>query len=273
MTSIQSNTKMSAPKTFGPPWWKEGRKWGSNSTPCRLYPPSEVAPLSSDNDSVDSYDSGFLVPPRESVFEPEPSWQNTFHNLHDLMTGSTEQNRDEVTFEQVGSLLRALQPPPPPRPSSPVVLKEPALSEYELLRQKDLEEDKAALQILRETQHENSTTLKTLLAKQEELCQALQKKEDDWAAEQERQKKVYRPRYLAAVAPAAKPDFRENKQLDDLQMELTKIRVAMGDYKMKRAKLLKRIEDGEAFMIQAHKNLEILREYRKFEHTYVGDYI
>jgi hypothetical protein len=47
----------------------------------------------------------------------------------------------------------------------------------------------------------------------------------------------------------------------------------MGDYKVKRSKLLHRIEDGEAFMAQAAKNLEILREYRKFEHTLVGDYI
>jgi hypothetical protein len=262
MTSTQSTTKMSEPKIFGPQWWKEGRKWGSRSTPSRLNQDmSESEPLEFEG-----------LPRRSDCFSPEPTWQNTFHDLHDLMTGSTEQNRDEVTFEQVGSLLRALQPPRP-TPPPPVVYKEPSFSEYELLRQKDLEDDKAALVILRETQHENSNTLKTLVAKQDELIASLQKKEDEWTAEQERQKKVYRPRYLAAVAPAQKPVFRENKQLDDLQMELTKIRVAMGDYKVKRSKLLHRIEDGEAFMAQAAKNLEILREYRKFEHTLVGDYI
>lgn len=282
------SSKITPPTVFGPQWWKEGRKWGSRSTPCRLYPVSDDVPLSSDNDSNTSYEDDFFPPRRDSVFEPsgplepeptwhqpagpEPTWQEMFHNLNDLLTGNTEQNRKEVSFEQVGILLHALNPP---RSIQPVVLeyKEPSLSEYELARQKDLEDDKAALITMRETQHENRKKLKELMAKQDEIGTALQKKEDEWNAEQERQKKVYRPRYLAAAAPATKPAFRETQMLESVQEELLKVRHAMNDYQMKVNTLKHRIEKGEAFMVESFKNLEILRDYRKFEHTLVGDYI
>ncbi len=284
------SNKITPPTKFGPPWWKEGRKWGDRSTPCRLYPVSDSleTPLSSDNDSNVSYEDEFFPPSRDSIFEPsgsigpeptwhqpvgpDPTWQEMFHNLNDLLTGKTEENRKDVTFEQIGSLIVALNPP---RRIQPVALeyKEPGLSDYELARQKELEDDKAALVTMRETQHENRKKLKELTAKQDEIGNALQKKENDWYAEQERQKKVYRPRYLAAVAPATKPVFRETQMLEDIQEELLKIRHAMNDYQMKVNALKKRIEKGEAFMVQAYEGLEILREYRKFDHTLVGDYI
>ncbi len=266
------STKITPPTVFGPQWWKEGRKWGDRSTPCRLYPVSESVDYS-DNDSNASYeDDYYSLPRRSDPLEPEPTWQEMFHNLNDLLTGKTEENRKEVTFDQVGSLIHALNPP---RVIKPVAIeyKEPALSEYELARQKDLEDDKAALIAMRETQHENRKKLKELMAKQDEIGSALQKKEDEWHAEQERQKKVYRPRYLAAVAPATKPAFRETQMLESIQEELLKVRHAMNDYQMKVNALKYRIEKGEAFMVDSFKNLEILREYRKFEHTLVGDYI
>lgn len=281
-TINKMSSKITPPTVFGPQWWKEGRKWGDRSTPCRLYPVSESVDYS-DNDSNASYEDDYSSLPRRSdplepeptwnqPVGPEPTWQEMFHNLNDLLTGKTEENRKEVSFEQVGVLLHALNPP---RVIKPVVIeyKEPGLSEYELARQKDLEDDKAALVTMRETQHENRKKLKELMTKQDEIVSALQQKEDEWHAEQERQKKVYRPRYLAAVTPATKPAFREIQMLESIQEELLKVRHAMNDYQMKVTALKYRIEKGEAFMVESFKNLEILREYRKFEHTLVGDYI
>jgi len=277
--SIATQNKMSAinpPKKFGPQWWREGRKWGDRSTPCRVYPKQEEdTPIrfcdESSYDSDGSYDMREYLPSRDKVFEPEPTWQNIFHNLHDLVTGSSEENRSEVTFEQVGSLIHALNPPRPVPP--PIVYKEPALSEYELARQKDLEEDKEALVQIRQAYHENRKKLKALTEKQDEVSKVLQKKEDDWDAEQERQKKVYRPKYLAAVAPAKKPVFREEAELEKITEQLTEVRYAMNDHQQKVSALKLRIEKGEAFMKQAYEHLEILREFRKFDHTLVGDYI
>lgn len=268
MTTQALTQKMSAiqpPKTFGPQWWREGRKWGDLSTPCRLFPPSEDA---SDMDSLE-----FEGLPRRSDYPPppEPTWQELFHDLHDLVTGTDEENRTEVSFEQVGSLIHALNPPRP-RPA-PVVYKEPALSEYELWKQKELEENKELLVQVRQTYHENRKKLKELVAKQNEVSNALQKKEDDWNAEQERQKKVYRPRYLAAVAPPSKPVFREEAELEKLMDQLTETRRAMSDHEAKVSSLKRKIEEGEAFMKQSYEHLEILREYRKFDQTLVGDYI
>jgi hypothetical protein len=251
------------PKTFGPQWYREGRKWGDRSTPCRLYPTSEV--------SEGLEFEGIPRRPDYSSLAPEPTWQEMFHNLHDLLTGGEEENRAEVSFDQMGSLIAALSPPRP-RPE-PIEYKEPGLSEYELLRQTDLEEDKQALATLRETNHENRNTLKALMEKQTEISNSLQAKEDEWAAEQERQKKVYRPKYLAALAPSKRPAFLEDKKLESLMEQLTEIRRAMSDYQVKVTRLKLRIENGETFMKQAFENLEILREYRKFEHTLVGDYI
>jgi hypothetical protein len=264
------------PRKFGPQYWVEGRKWGDRSTPCRLYPKQEEEAVvrlwdESSYDTDGSYDERPVLPRRDGLFEPEPTWQHFFYNLHDLVTGTTTEDRGEVTFEKVGALIHALNPPKPLPP--PIVYKEPALSEYELLRKAELEAAKEELKALRESQHDNRKKLKELTAKQDAVALALQKKETDWETEQARQKSVYRPRYLAAVSPAKKPQFREEKELEDLIAQLTQLRRLMGDYDTKVSRLKAEIMKGEEFMKQAEEGLEILREYRKFDESMVGGYI
>ncbi len=260
--STNTQSKMQAPRKFGPQWWVEGRKWGDLSTPARCYPKEE------DSTPEDWFEG---VPRRSDIPPPpEPTWQEIFHDLHDLLTGSNTENRQDVSFDQVASLRAAMNPPRPLPP--PVVYCEPSLSPYELSRQAELEQDKLDLESFRQTQHENKKKLKELTAKQDELSASLTEKENKWYEETERQKKVYRPRHLPPLE-FKKPVFPETRELEKLTEEMTKLRSAMADYSSKVSKMKTKIAVGEEFMKQAFIGLEVLREYRKFDETLVGDYI
>ena len=262
ITHLRKNT-MATTRKFGPQYWVEGRKWGDLSTPTRLHP-QEPIDFTSD-DWFEGVARRTDAPP-----PPEPTWQELFHDLNDLLTGSTAENRNEVSPEQMGSLIISLNPPRPLPP--PIVYKEPALSEYELARQGDLEKDVETLATLRQTYHDNRKKLKELMLKQDAVAEALSKKEDEWAKDAERQKKMFRPRHLPPL-DLKKPTFREEKELDSLTEQLTELRIQMSDHNIKAGKLKQRIAEGELFMKEAHENLEILREYRKFDQTLVGGYI
>ncbi|NBO61266.1 MAG: hypothetical protein EBU82_09890 [Flavobacteriia bacterium] len=261
-TESITQTNMATQRKFGPQWWVEGRKWGDLSTPTRLFPKEE-------DDTPDDWFEG--IPRRSEVPPPpEPTWQEIFHDLHDLLTGSNTEHRQDVSFEQVASLRSAMNPPRPLPPA--IVYPEPALSAYELSRQAELEQDKVDLDSLRQTYHENKKKLKELVAKQDELGNSLTQKEEAWQAECERQKKVYRPRHLPPLE-FKKPVFPESRELEKLMDETTKLRSAMADYNSKVTKLKDKIAKGEEFMVAAFKYLEVHREYCKFQETLVGDYI